>query len=177
MDSSKMPPKVRAVREKLLDVRPLGGDPSRLIVRTAGELAPEEALHLTAGFDPAPLYAMLRNQGIASHTQAEGGLFHVWFWRESRRAHPAVAPFEERSGLKEPVELDVRDLQQPLIAILEKLAALGDGAQLLVRHRGEPALLDEKLAERGYAAHTSRRGAGDGLAHIAPAWAFGDEAA
>ena len=177
-----IPAEVRAAREKLLDVRPIlskGGDPFKVIVRSVGELAPGEALHLMVGFDPVPLYAVLRNQGFASHTQAEGSTFHVWFWREGSPVRPAVAPFAERSGLKEPVEMDVRGLEppQPMIAILEKLVELGDGAQLLVRHHREPVLLYEKLLARGYAARTSRRGEGDYLVHIAPAWVFETEAA
>ncbi len=177
-----IPAMVRPARQKLLDVRPIlskGGDPFKVIMRSAGELAPDEALHLLVGFDPAPLYSVLRAQGFASHTEAEGGTFHVWFWREARPVRPAVAPFEERSGLKEPMEMDVRGLEppQPMIAILEKLVELGNGAQLLVRHHREPVLLYEKLAARGYAARTSRRGEGDYLVHIAPAWVFGTEAA
>lgn len=179
---AKIPAPVPSAREKLLDARPIlakGGDPFRLIMRTVGELGPDEALHLVVGFDPVPLYAVLRAQGFASHTRSEGDLFDVWFWRETRPARPEVAPFEERSGLKEPVELDVRGLEppQPMIAILEKLAALGDNAQLLVRHHREPVLLYEKLAARGYAARASRRGEGDYLVHIAPAWVFENEAA
>lgn len=178
-----IPAEVRAAREKLLDVRPIlakGGDPFRVILRTAGELASDEALHLVVGFDPVPLYAVLGNQGFAAHRQPEGSTFHVWFWRSGNpRQHPAVPPFQERCGLQQPVEMDVRGLEppQPMIAIFEKLAELGEGAQLLVRHHREPVLLYEKLAARGYAARTSRRGEGDYLVHIAPEWAFAPEAA
>ena len=180
--STPIPAQVHAGREKSIDARPIlakGGDPFRLIMRTAGELAPDEALHLIVGFEPVPLYAVLKGQGFAWHTQTNDGDFHVWFWRESRPARPAIAPFAERAGLQEPVEMDVRELEppQPMIAIFEKLAALGEGAQLLVRHHREPVLLYEKLAARGYAARTSRRGEGDYLVHIAPAWVFEDEAA
>lgn len=178
-----IPAEVRAAREKLLDVRPIlakGGDPFRIILRTTGELASDEALHLVVGFDPVPLYAVLKNQGFDAHKQPEDGTFHVWFWRNGHgQQHPAVAPFQERCGLQEPVEMDVRGLEppQPMIAIFEKLAELGEGAQLLVRHHREPVLLYEKLAARGYAAKTSRRGEGDYLVHIAPEWAFAPEAA
>jgi uncharacterized protein (DUF2249 family) len=177
-----IPAEVRAARERLLDVRPIlakGGDPFRIILRTAGELAFDEALHLVVGFDPLPLYAVLANQGFGAHKQPEDGTFHVWFWRTGHgQQHPAVAPFQERCGLREPVEMDVRGLEppQPMIAIFEKLAELGEGAQLLVRHHREPVLLYEKLAARGYAAKTSRRGEGDYLVHIAPEWAFAPEA-
>lgn len=177
-----IPATVRAARERVVDARPIlakGGDPFRLIMRTAGELDRDEALHLVVGFDPVPLYAVLANQGFAAHKQVDGDRFDIWFWRESQPARPEVAPFVERSGLQEPVQMDVSGLEppQPMIAILEKLVELGDGAQLLVRHHREPVLLYEKLAARGYAARTSKRGEGDYLVHIAPAWVFGPEAA
>ncbi len=171
---------------RLLDVRPIvdkGDDPFRLIVRTVGELGPDESLHLVIGFDPIPLYAVLENRGFKHRTEMDGGDFHVWFQRGGRvPAKPQVAPFAERTGLCEPVEMDVRDLEPPgpMIAILEKLAELGEGAQLLVHHHREPVLSDEKLAARGYAARIARRGEGHYLAHIAPDWAFepdGDKAA
>ncbi len=166
-------------REHVLDVRPIlakGGDPFRLIMRTAGELGSGEALHLVVAFDPIPLYAVLANQGFAHRTEMREGVYHVWFWREGRPERPPVQPFAERAGLKEPVEIDVRELEppQPMIAILEKLAELGEGAQLLVRHHREPVLLYEKLAARGYAARTSKRGEGDYIVHVAPAWVFGN---
>ena len=176
---SKMPASVKAKRETILDARPIllkGGDPFRIIMRTVGELEAEEALHLIVGFDPLPLYTVLKNQGFASHTQIEDGVFHVWFFRDGapRSPHPRPEPFAERTGLKEPVEMDVRGLEppQPMIAILEKLVELGDGAQLLVRHHREPVLLYEKLQARGYKAKTSKRGEGDYLVHIAPEWAL-----
>ncbi|MGZ6143439.1 MAG: DUF2249 domain-containing protein [Myxococcales bacterium] len=185
MAAARIPASVKATRETLLDARPIlakGGDPFRIIMRTVGELAPDEALHLVVSFDPLPLYTVLKNQGFGSHTQIEGGTFHVWFFRDAAAAkpvHPPVGGYAERTGLKEPVELDVRGLEppQPMIAILEKLVELGDGAQLLVRHHREPVLLYEKLQARGYAAKTSRRGEGDYMVHIAPAWAFAPEAA
>jgi hypothetical protein len=62
-----------------------------------------------------------------------------------------------------------------MVAILEKLAELGPGARLRVHHHRDPVLLYEKLRLRGYAARTERRGEGDYLVHIAPAWAFTGE--
>ncbi|HUJ29214.1 MAG TPA: DUF2249 domain-containing protein [Myxococcales bacterium] len=178
-----MPASVKAARETVLDARPIlakGGDPFRLIMRTVGELKQDEALHLLVGFDPLPLYTVLKSQGFAAHTQIADGVFHVWFWREGpgKQRHE-VPPFKERTGLQDPVGLDVRGLEppQPMITILEKLAQLGDGAQLLVRHHREPVLLYEKLQARGYAAKTSRRAEGDYLVHIAPDWVFAPEAA
>ena len=173
-----MKTRIPALREHLLDVRPIlakGGDPFRLIMQTVGALGADEALHLLVGFEPTPLYAVMRGLGRAAHTEQEDGTYHVWFYRDGKAA-PGAAPAarEERAALQAPVELDVRGLEppQPMIRILEKLVDLGPGAQLLVRHHREPVLLYEKLALRGYAARCDKRGEGDYLVHIAPAWVF-----
>ncbi len=167
----------RAARE--LDVRPVlakGGDPFSLILKTTRQLGDDEALHLLVGFEPTPLYAVMRGLGRATHTEQENGTYHVWFYRDARASPEAAAPAagEEGAALQEPVGLDVRGLEppQPMIRILEKLVDLGPGAQLLVHHHREPVLLYEKLALRGYAARCTKRGEGDYLVHIAPARVF-----
>lgn len=166
---------------RALDVRPIlkkGGDPFSLIMKTVGDLATDEALHLIVGFEPTPLYAVLRAQGRAAHTDRVGDEYHVWFYADAR-ATPEARVAAERVPLQPPVELDVRGLEppQPMIVILEKLVALGPGAQLLVRHHREPVLLYEKLALRGYGARTEKKGEGDYRVHIAPAWVFQPNAA
>ncbi len=160
-----------------LDVRPIldkGGDPFSLIMKTTQKLAPDEALHLVVGFEPTPLYAVMRAQGRSAHTERQGGVFHVWFFPDARATPERAEAAGERAALQPPVELDVRGLEppQPMITILEKLVALGPGAQLTVRHHREPVLLYEKLALRGYGARTEKRGEGDYLVRIAPAWVF-----
>lgn len=161
---------------RALDVRPVlakGGDPFSLIMKTTQSLAPTEALHLIVGFEPAPLYAIMRTVGRLAHTEEHAGVFHVWFYKDPN------APVEEakdaaRVPLQPPVDLDVRGLEPPgpMVTILEKLAELGAGAQLRVRHHREPVLLYDKLKLRGYAARVDRRVEGDYLVFIAPAWAI-----
>jgi uncharacterized protein (DUF2249 family) len=163
-----------------LDVRPIiarGGDPFRHIMSTVQTLAPEIALHLVVGFEPRPLYAVMRNLGRAAFVEQREGAFHVWFFRDGSSPSDSV----ERTGrasLAEPVHLDVRGLPppEPMAVILERLAALGAGAQLLVRHHREPVLLYDKLTPLGFAARCERRAEGDYLVHIAPAWFFQDAA-
>jgi len=162
-----------------LDVRPIlakGGDPFALIVKTIGQLQESEALHLIVGFEPTPLYAVMANMGRAAYTEERDGDFHVWFYRDATAAREVPNP-AARVPLQPPVELDVRGLEppQPMVTILERLADLGAGAQLRVRHHREPVLLYDKLELRGYAARCDKRGEGDYLIHIAPKWAFDDK--
>lgn len=179
MDTQPLPAVVAAAgtdRERELDVRAVlakGGDPFHLIMTTVQALDRREALHLIVGFEPSPLYSIMKTLGRVSHTEQRDGAYHVWFYCDPNV--PAEAPQgAARVPLQPEVELDVRGLEPPapMVAILEKLASLGPGAQLLVHHHREPVLLYEKLKLRGYAARTTRRGEGDYLVHIAPAWAF-----
>lgn len=164
----------RSSRE--LDVRPIlakGGDPFSLILKTTEKLADDEALHLIVGFEPTPLYSVMKGRGRAAHTEHTGDVYHVWFYKDAA-TRPEPEARGERTALKPPVALDVRGLEppQPMIVILEKLVELGPGAQLEVHHHREPVLLYEKLALRGYGARTEKRAEGDYLVHIAPAWTF-----
>lgn len=173
---------------RTLDVRPVlekGGDPFSVIMKTVKALEPTEALHLLVNFEPRPLYAVLRSGFGREHLLEQvGELFHVWFYLPAGDA-AACAPEASspdaagaRPPLLPPVELDVRGMEPPgpMMAILEKLVELGPGAQLLVAHHREPVLLYDKLKLRGYAAQTTRRGEGDYLVHIAPAWALAPDA-
>lgn len=166
--------------ERTLDVRPVlakGGDPFGLIMKATQALAEREALHLLVGFEPAPLYSVMRASGRLSHTEERAGVFHVWFWKDpdAKEEAPSGAA---RVPLMPPVDIDVRELEPPapMVVILEKLAELGAGAQLRVRHHREPVLLYDKLHLRGYAARVERRVEGDYLILIAPAWALEDPA-
>ncbi len=180
---ARLPPQVAASgarRERELDVRSVlakGGDPFHLILQTAEALGEDEALHLIVGFEPAPLYSVMKSRGRSAYTERADGAYHVWFYRDtgpSAAKSAAAGGPAPREALLPPVEVDVRGLEppEPMIAILQKLAELGPGAQLLVQHHREPVLLYEKLALRGYRARTTRRGESDYLVHIAPAWAF-----
>lgn len=162
-----------------LDVRPIlakGGDPFAVIVQTVGRLRDAEALHLIVGFEPTPLYAVMANLGRAAYTEERDGDWHVWFYRDAAAARAVPDP-AARVPLQPPVDLDVRGLEPPapMVTILERLAELGAGAQLRVRHHREPVLLYDKLELRGYAARCEKRGEGDYLIHIAPKWAFAEK--
>lgn len=179
-----LPDAVRAAgitQARQLDVRPIldkGGDPFALIMKTAQALGPSEALQLMVGFEPIPLYAVLKSMGCAAHTEKDGATFHIWFFKSAVESGQPATPPPDRAPLKPPVQLDVSGLEppQPMMAILEKLGELGPGAQLLVRHHKEPVLLYDKLKLRGYGARADKRAEGDYLIHIAPAWVFESKA-
>lgn len=184
--TDEVPEVVRAAgthRARTLDVRGIlskGGDPFRLIVDTTRGLAADEALHLVVGFDPKPLRLVMKTFGRSAHTEKRDDAVHVWFYRQgggSAAAAKEERPGDERVPLREPIHLDVRGLEppNPMIKILETLAELGPGAQLVVRHHRDPVLLYEKLAVRGYAARTTQQPDGEFIVHVAPAWAFEDK--
>lgn len=170
--------------ERVLDVRPVlskKGDPFHLIIRTLREVQAGEALHLVVGFEPRPLYPILRFKGWRHVSVHDGDAWHVYFYKKPKKgAEPAAeqeepeATPDERAPLQPWVSLDVRGLEppQPMMRILETLTELGPGGRLEVAHHREPILLYEKLSMRGYAAQTEKLPDGDFRVRIAPAWSF-----
>ncbi|KAA3606097.1 MAG: DUF2249 domain-containing protein [Planctomycetota bacterium] len=161
-------------RALLLDVRPIlgkGEDPFHKILEASANLAADEALCLMVGFEPFPLYNVMEGKGFQYQVEKEDGLFRVYFYRggESESLQEPVTP----APLQAPEHMDVRHLAppEPMMRILTRLTELGPGAQLVVHHHREPVLLYEKLKLRGYAALTRKRGEGDYLVHVLPAWA------
>ena len=167
--------------ERLLDVRPVlakKGDPFHLIIRTLKEVQAGQALHLVVGFEPKPLYPILRLKGWRHVTEREDDTFHVYFYKKARGSAPEPEEPEplpdERVPLQPWVHLDVRGLEppQPMMRILETLTELGPGGRLEVAHHREPILLYDKLALRGYAARSEEQPDGGFRVRIAPAWSF-----
>lgn len=173
---------VRRLRQ--LDVRPVlarGEDPFHIIRQAVEGLAEDEGLELLVHFEPRPLYTVLGARGYASHGEERDGVWHVFFWRAPAGWTPPAPAAAGPGGcgggcagapgpIQAPVELDVRGLEppEPMIRILEKLAELGPGAHLVVRHHREPVFLYDKLRERGYRAETTKRGEGDYVVLILP---------
>ena len=123
-----------------LDVRDdlrQGREPFSRIMSAVAALRADQQLLLVAPFEPAPLIQLLQNRGFA-HTARPlgGGDWEVLFALGDRppvsEAPPqAVGP----SAITSIVEVDARGLEppQPLIKILEALAALPPGARLRAR--------------------------------------------
>jgi uncharacterized protein (DUF2249 family) len=185
MSTMATPPNVAAAgvkRIEPLDVRPVlaaRGDPFQLIMKKVAPLGPDEAIELIVGFEPRPLYAVLAGMGFATEVLRDEATFHVFIFRDrALSAGPHGPPSSCHGELKPPVELDVRGMQppDPILAIFDKLAEIGPGAQLIVRHHREPRLLYDKLAARGYAARAQEQANGEWRIRIAPEWAFEGEA-
>ena len=68
-----------------LDVRDdlrSGREPFSRIMAVVAGLRDDEVLHLRATFEPAPLYAVLGERGLAHESRAHAADdWSVWFWR------------------------------------------------------------------------------------------------
>jgi uncharacterized protein (DUF2249 family) len=153
-----------------LDVREdlkRGREPFSKIMRTVAALGANEDLLLIAPFEPAPLYAVLGQQGFShvSKTTPAGD----WEVRFSRSESAGTSRGKEAPLSRKPatraeavdpaavvVEVDARGLEppEPLVKILEALASLPAGARLRARTDRRPLHLYAQLEERGFVARS-----------------------
>lgn len=135
-----------------------GREPFSRIMSVVAALKPDEDLLLIAPFEPAPLYAVLRQQGFVARPRptAEGD-YEVRFTRSSEKVvepvtRAAVSPGSRSCAGPPVVEVDARGLEppQPLITILEALASLPEGAILRARTDRRPLHLYPELEARGF---------------------------
>jgi uncharacterized protein (DUF2249 family) len=151
-----------------LDVREdirAGREPFTRVMQTAASLQAGEALLLVAPFEPVPLYRMLGREGFSNRARAiADGDWEVLFWRAAGSEIPiASTPLIEPGPLScggtgaQILEVDTRGLEppQPMITILEALASLPPGAQLLARTERRPLHLDAQLEGRGFLGETT----------------------
>ena len=149
-----------------LDVRPEireGRDPFTRIMATVDGLKGEEALRLLAPFEPVPLFRVMAKRGFSHESRPTGtGDWEVLFERSSEASvasgkTPATSP--SPCGCSPVIEVDARGLEppQPLIVILEALAAMPDGGQLRACTDRRPVHLFEQLEERGFAGETKEQ--------------------
>jgi uncharacterized protein (DUF2249 family) len=147
-----------------------GREPFSRIMSTVAALKPNEKLLLIAPFEPAPLYAVLGQQGFSHQANStEAGDWEVLFVRESS-AEVVPAPKTGRSAASHPssppgetcVELDARGLEppEPLVKILEALPALPAGGQIRARTDRRPMHLYAQLEERGFAGESTEQSDG-----------------
>jgi uncharacterized protein (DUF2249 family) len=140
-----------------------GREPFGKVMQTVAGLKDSERLLLIAPFEPAPLYAVLAQQGFSHQSKpTTAGDWEVLFTRgPGASAEPSVtAAFSQpRQGSKPrscsgpPVlEVDARGLEppQPLVKILEALATLPEGARLRALTDRRPMHLYPQLEARGF---------------------------
>lgn len=163
-------------RTVTLDVREhirSGREPFAAIMSTIARLRPDEQLLLVAPFEPVPLFDVLAKQGFAHEArQTDSGDWEVRFTREKGRASAAesIAAVPRRSPASSArlVEVDARGLEppQPMVKILEALAALPDGAELRARTDRRPMHLYAQLEARGFMGESEEQPDGSYITHI-----------
>jgi uncharacterized protein (DUF2249 family) len=156
----------------------------------ANGLAEGEQMLVIAPFEPAPLFGVLAKKGFGhSSRQTPSGDWEVLFTREAgatpadsratvRSADICVgAPMTTPTGRQEcrrslapgTVEVvDARGLEppQPMVLILETLAALPAGASLRAMTDRRPIHLYPILEERGFTAETEEQSNDTFITHI-----------
>jgi uncharacterized protein (DUF2249 family) len=163
-----------------LDVREdirSGREPFSRIMDAVARLRPDEKLVLIAPFEPVPLCGILAKKGF-HHTSKpiESGAWEVRFTHEAQGA-PLGTGLPETThcacgcpaaGMAEIVEVDACGLEppQPLVTILEALAALPPGAELRACTDRRPMHLYGQLEERGFTGTTEEEKNGSFITHI-----------
>jgi len=154
-----------------------GREPFSKILSAVNALGADDQLLLLAPFEPKPLFAVLEKQGFKYKAErAKTGDWSVIFTRPPSELRPRAG-----RGAPEPVDapgpspvafrvadVDARGLEppQPLITILEALAALPLGVELRARTDRRPMHLYPQLEERGFAAETEEQTDGSYVTHI-----------
>jgi len=156
-----------------LDVREdirTGREPFGKIMQAVARLKDSEQLMLIAPFEPAPLFAVLAQQGFSHQSKPTAtGDWEVLFTRgagnsanlETTPVSTQPAPGSKARPCSGPpvLEVDGRGLEppQPLVKILEALATLPEGAQLRARTDHRPIHLPAHLEERGFVGQTEEQ--------------------
>jgi uncharacterized protein (DUF2249 family) len=169
-------------RTVTLDVREdirKGREPFGKIMQAVNALKGEEQLRLIAPFEPVPLYAVLAQRGYAHQSKpTPEGDFEVLFTRgptDGAAPETTSAPLKPGSGSPSRactgipvIEVDARGLEppQPLVTILEALAALPEGARLRARTDRRPMHLYAQLEERGFVGESEEQPDGSFITHV-----------
>lgn len=151
-----------------------GREPFSKIMNAAAALRRNDQLLLIAPFEPAPLYRVMDKQGFRHAGQPnKSGDWEVLFTRQSDPQPTDAAPTAACCGASgdwetKIVEVDARGLEppQPLVKILEALAALPAGAELRACTDRRPMHLYAQIEERGFAAATEEQPNGSFITHI-----------
>jgi len=148
----------------LLDVREdikSGGSPCSRIMESAGQLEEGDTLQLIAPFEPTPLYDVLGRDGFVHESREIGaGDWEIRFTKKLKAAEQPAEQADCKSHVgcgcaatpDEVLEVDARGLEppQPMVHILDALAALPEGATLRALTDRQPMHLFDQLALRGF---------------------------
>ena len=140
-----------------LDVRPIlrnGGEPFGAIMGAVGSLVPGQRLKLFATFRPEPLFGVMASRGFGYEaTPLEGGDWQVIFTPGATVAARASVASDPETWADPLFYLDCTELDppQPMVLILEQLAAMAEGEVLFALLGREPVFLFPELAARGHA--------------------------
>jgi uncharacterized protein (DUF2249 family) len=156
-----------------------GREPFGKIMQTVAGLKDDEQLLLIAPFEPAPLFAILAQQGFSHNSKpTPSGDYEVLFTRGSGGvADPTITPpvseaprnSKRRACTGTPIiEVDARGLEppQPLVKILEALATVPEGARLRARTDRRPMHLYAQLEERGFVGESEEQKDGSFVTHV-----------
>jgi uncharacterized protein (DUF2249 family) len=165
-----------------LDVREeiqQGREPFARIMQTVTQLQGGEKLLLIAPFEPVPLFKVMTRQGFSHQSKStDAGDWEVLFFRNSETTSVSDTTPVHTQVLQPPtrghgcsvsvIEVDARHLEppQPLVVILEALANLPAGAELLARTDRRPMHLYAQLVERGFTGQTEEQTDGSFVTHI-----------
>lgn len=159
-----------------LDVRDdirQGREPFGKIMMAVAALGANEDLLLVAPFEPLPLYGVLEARGLFHRTTpGENGDYSVLFTRDeasvasaalaSSSASLSSSPRGKACGGPPVLDVDARGLEppEPLVRILEAVAALPNSASLRARTDRRPVHLHAQLEERGFVGTTDEQSDG-----------------
>jgi uncharacterized protein (DUF2249 family) len=156
-----------------------GREPFGKVMQTVARLKDSEQLLLIAPFEPAPLYAVLAQQGFSRQSKPTAtGDWEVLFTRgPGASADPsATAASFQQQGVSKPrscsgppvLEVDARGLEppQPLVKILEALATLPEDARLRALTDRRPMHLYPQLEARGFVGKSEEQKDGSFVTHV-----------
>jgi len=163
-----------------LDVRGdihAGREPLSAIMNAVDRLGVSEDLVILAPFEPRPLYYALAKKGFRHDSQQIAtGDWQVRFTRDEAAGSAAPAGVtpaptvtaNAQSAAVTFLDVDARGLEppQPMVTILEALAALPPGGQLRARTDRRPMHLYAQLEERGFQGETQEQADGSYITHI-----------
>ncbi len=142
-----------------LDIRALlarGEEPFAAIMSAVDQLEAGQALRLIAPFRPAPLFGVMANRGFdCADRERPDGAWEVTFTPLGPAPDTGLAPGSAPGAAFWPDPAQVLDLAglpppEPMVRILETLAAMTPGEVLFALLDREPMFLFPELAHRGH---------------------------